>query len=500
MGSPITLTILDTGEKTAANGVKVNFDEEMLSQIQETYDPNKFKAPLIISHKTRGVHDNKLADSEFAYGFPTQLRKIGNRVQAVFDKLNPQVTQWYRDGNLLSLSPSFYTPDSPHNPTPGKWHLRHIAMLGATPPAIKTLSPIELEEGEEGVVTFEFSEDTLDFMCDECGLSTDYLTRIREWIIEDKGKDKADSVLPLSVIESLRKEEKYEAMEMERLHEEIERLREQVFILQNKPIASVNYGESSMNLKSLMSDAGMSVSDVAEATGIDEKLLQMYVSGKKKPTKAHSSALMDLLGDMEDDKSMDYAEIDRLSKRGDRIEDDLDQTNNKVIDLEEQLARLQDEIINLAAGKAASDRRAKELEDEFLEYQETQKREEITRFVDHLHRESVLTPAQTGLRAINFGEGEETEYDLVSFLESLDEERYNFMTCFLSDLPPQADFNEYSAPEDDVPTKAKKNGHYASHSVDTEKLATREAILQFAEQKGLSFADAYPIYFAQQYQ
>ncbi|MFS2072756.1 hypothetical protein ACEN9D_28795 [Pseudomonas sp. CT11-2] len=40
---------------------------------------------------------------------------------------------------------------------PGVYYLRHVGFLGAQPPAVKGLRPIELAEGEPGVI--EFSED-----------------------------------------------------------------------------------------------------------------------------------------------------------------------------------------------------------------------------------------------------------------------------------------------------------------------------------------------------
>ncbi|MBF0186018.1 MAG: hypothetical protein HQM06_16735, partial [Magnetococcales bacterium] len=42
-------------------------------------------------------------------------------------------------GRFKKISASFYPPDSPNNPTPGLFALRHIAFLGAQPPAIKGL-------------------------------------------------------------------------------------------------------------------------------------------------------------------------------------------------------------------------------------------------------------------------------------------------------------------------------------------------------------------------
>ena len=47
-------------------------------------------------------------------------------------------------------SASFYPPQAPNNPTPGKWYLRHVAFLGAQPPAIAGLKDIQFSEDDAG--------------------------------------------------------------------------------------------------------------------------------------------------------------------------------------------------------------------------------------------------------------------------------------------------------------------------------------------------------------
>ena len=67
-----------------------------------------------------------------------------------------------RAGRFKKVSASFYTPDSPHNPVPGVYYLRHVGFLGAQPPAVKGLAPVPVNfaEGdtEEGCVSFDFAE------------------------------------------------------------------------------------------------------------------------------------------------------------------------------------------------------------------------------------------------------------------------------------------------------------------------------------------------------
>lgn len=140
------IEILRLGRHTASNGVSQEFTHEMAQEIVDTYSPDLFKAPLIISHNTGGHGDRDIVNTELAFGTPKYLKKAGDRVKAVFEKISPQFTEWVRNHQILGISPSFYPPNHSGNPTPGKWHLRHIAGLGKNPPAIKGMAALSLSE------------------------------------------------------------------------------------------------------------------------------------------------------------------------------------------------------------------------------------------------------------------------------------------------------------------------------------------------------------------
>lgn len=53
-----------------------------------------------------------------------------------------------KNGHYRKVSISFYSPDSQINPHGGKWSARHLALLGASPPAVKGLEPFSFNEGE----------------------------------------------------------------------------------------------------------------------------------------------------------------------------------------------------------------------------------------------------------------------------------------------------------------------------------------------------------------
>jgi hypothetical protein len=171
--TPKTLEIFRAGTHTSGSGDRRTWTRADLQEIAATYDTERFKAPLIVSHNTDGVEDHKLPDSELAYGYPDSLKVVGDKLIGSFSKIVPQVSSWIKNGQIFAVSPSIYLPNSPANPTPGKFSLRHIALLGKSPPAVKGMEapsfsiPItDFEADAIGVLDSTF-ECSFDFSTDE---------------------------------------------------------------------------------------------------------------------------------------------------------------------------------------------------------------------------------------------------------------------------------------------------------------------------------------------
>lgn len=78
---------------------------------------------------------------------------------AVPKQVNGEFADMVAQGAYKKVSAAFFMPTTPNNPTPGVLYLRHIGFLGAVPPAIKGLKPIEFS-GDAGLLLME--EDVLD--------------------------------------------------------------------------------------------------------------------------------------------------------------------------------------------------------------------------------------------------------------------------------------------------------------------------------------------------
>ena len=111
-----------------------------------SYSPQLREAPLCVGHPQ---------DNLPAYGW---VKSVGRNAQGVLTiathSVEPQFAEMVAARRFPKRSASFYPPNSPNNPTPGKWYLRHVAFLGAQPPAIAGLKDIQFAAHDEGVVCF----------------------------------------------------------------------------------------------------------------------------------------------------------------------------------------------------------------------------------------------------------------------------------------------------------------------------------------------------------
>lgn len=141
------------------------FTEQVVREIAGTYDYNRFPAPHSPGHLPPP------GTPAFAWVPPDGLRFRDGFLELLFDPayLSRAGFAALQSGSFRTISPAFYAPQNPYNPTPGKWHLRHNAWLGAENPAGKELDfldksllegftpPAEWKQGQ----AFAFSETEL---------------------------------------------------------------------------------------------------------------------------------------------------------------------------------------------------------------------------------------------------------------------------------------------------------------------------------------------------
>ena len=184
MTAPKPIQIFRAGNHTAMSGIALAFSEADLQATANAYDPAKHEAPLVIGHPS---HDAP------AYGWVKKL-SFADALEAMPDQVDPVFAEMVAAGKFKKISASFYTPDSPSNPVPGVYYLRHVGFLGAQPPAVKGLRSPEFAAAEEGVIVFGDWGDMQ---------NASLWRRLRDWFIGSQGLDAADKILPDYAVASL---------------------------------------------------------------------------------------------------------------------------------------------------------------------------------------------------------------------------------------------------------------------------------------------------------
>lgn len=183
------LQIFRVGKHVAANGKSIDFTEAQLKAAAEAYDPKLHEAPITIGHPKGNAP---------AYGWIGKLSFAEGNLEADPTQVDPQFAELVKEGKFKKVSASFYEPDAPQNPKPGVYYIRHLAFLGAQPPAVKGLRAVDFSDSEKGVL--EFADMTWSWAL---GTMARVLRRMRDWIIAERGLEKADELLPPWEVESL---------------------------------------------------------------------------------------------------------------------------------------------------------------------------------------------------------------------------------------------------------------------------------------------------------
>lgn len=179
------IEICKPGKFRTKDGTEVAFSEADLRASAEAYDPAVHRAPLTIGHPKEDAP---------AFGLVKRV-EFGGRMRVEAEKVELAFAEMVNAGRFHAVSPSFYAKDSPDNPKPGVYYLRHVAFLGAAPPSIKGLKPPEFsfKESDRGVLTFEFSE----------AQNASLWRKLRDFFIATFGLEKADQVVPAYAVQEI---------------------------------------------------------------------------------------------------------------------------------------------------------------------------------------------------------------------------------------------------------------------------------------------------------
>lgn len=145
---PPQIEIFKPGRHTDDSGTVHHFSSNDVAGMQASYDPTLREAPLCVGHPAHNLP---------AYGWVKALH-VSPTGHLTMDahEVQPQFAEMVEQKLFKKRSASFYPPSHSNNPCPGRWYLRHVAFLGAQPPAIAGLA--DFADGITGCINF--SEDT----------------------------------------------------------------------------------------------------------------------------------------------------------------------------------------------------------------------------------------------------------------------------------------------------------------------------------------------------
>jgi len=175
----MAVEILKAGRHRDSQGRVYEFTPESLVQIAESYDPDRHVAPILVTHDE--TRPNK--------GLIDRVWVDGNRLLAEPKQVDPELAEQVNAGRWPRLSAAVYLPDSPANPVPGSYGLRHVATVQI--PAIKGMQPPEFSE--EGTILLSETDSDLAALA----------RAIREFMLGEFDGVVADRYLPSWLVESM---------------------------------------------------------------------------------------------------------------------------------------------------------------------------------------------------------------------------------------------------------------------------------------------------------
>ena len=134
------IRIARTGSFKDSKGREHAFTSQDFDRIVKNYDPETEESPVVLGHPK---------DNEPAHGWVKGLKREGEILFAQLRGLKSQLVDAVKDGSFRYVSMSLHPEGN---------RLRHVGFLGAVPPAITGLGPVQFNANGELTLNFSVSE------------------------------------------------------------------------------------------------------------------------------------------------------------------------------------------------------------------------------------------------------------------------------------------------------------------------------------------------------
>lgn len=168
--------VFRSGKQTDSKGRVRDWKESDLDQMVANHSGGH-TTPIVVGHPK--------TDSP-AYGWADQLKRVGDTLMAKFAHVEPAFAKLVEKKHFPNRSIKIV-------PTDKGFKLAHVGWLGATPPAIEGLAPVQFAAEDEGD-TYEFAAAAA--AARGTSLVAAGLRRMRQFIIDQHGTEKADKYAP----------------------------------------------------------------------------------------------------------------------------------------------------------------------------------------------------------------------------------------------------------------------------------------------------------------
>lgn len=168
--------VFKAGAHTDSKGRQITFSQADVDRMIVNHQLGA--APAVIGHPK---------DTAPAYAQVEEYKREGDSLFAKFTKINPAFEAGVESGAYFNRSVSVHKDDK-HG-----WRVRHIGWLGAVPPAIDGLQPVEFSADDDSC--FEFSAPGYSLVWGVESIAK-LLRGLREQMIAKDGIEAADAVLP----------------------------------------------------------------------------------------------------------------------------------------------------------------------------------------------------------------------------------------------------------------------------------------------------------------
>lgn len=186
------IQVFRPGTHTSAQGIELTFTADQVRAIAQNYDAENAPAPVVIGHPT-------MDGPAFGWAAAFSYDDKAERLEADLDQLAPEFVAAVESGAYRKVSIALFGPQHPANPKPGNYYPRHIGFLGAAPPAVTGLKPVNFAAGSDhDLLEIEFAAPPA-----AAWAVRDLFGRVRDWFIDKFGLEAADKALPSYLVESI---------------------------------------------------------------------------------------------------------------------------------------------------------------------------------------------------------------------------------------------------------------------------------------------------------